>query len=111
MRTVRLVILAVLLVILMVLMAANWNPIDLQLAPPQLMPGLPVLVGVPLALVIVAALLAGIVIGLLMEFIREAKDRRKLSEKRRQVNELRDENARLTKRLQAHGDEIGALTS
>lgn len=111
MRTVRLVILVLLLVVLMILMAANWTPIELRLAPPQLFPGLPVLSAVPLALVIVAALLAGILIGLLMEFAREAKDRRKLSEKRRQVNELRDENARLVKRLETQGDEIGALTS
>lgn len=109
MRTLRLVILVVLLLALMIIMAANWTPVDLHLAPSKVLPGLPVLTGVPLAMVIVAALLAGFIIGLLIEFIREAKDRRKLTEKRREVGSLRDENARLARRLEERGDEIGAI--
>ena len=111
MRTVRLTIAVVLLVAVMVLMAANMAPVDLYLVPQKFAPGLPYLSNVPLAMVIVATLLVGIIIGFLMEFAREAKDRRSLAEKRREVGELRERNATLTQRLEDQGDEIGALSN
>ncbi len=111
MRTVRLIIAIVLLLIVMILMAANMTPVELFLVPQKILPGLPSLTGVPLALIIICALLTGIVIGFLMEFAREAKDRRQLAEKRTEVGALRDENQKLARRLESHGDEIGALTN
>ena len=99
MRTIRLVIAVLLLVVVMVLMSANMAPVDLHLVPQKLALGLPHLSGVPLALIIVVTLLVGIIIGFLMEFAREAKDRRSLAAKRREVGELRERNERLAKRL------------
>ena len=109
MRTLRLIIAVILLLALMVLMAANMTPVDIHLAPEKLKLGLPMLSQVPLALIIVVTLLVGIIIGFLMEFSREAKDRRSLAEKRREVGELRERNERLSRRLEDQGDEIGAL--
>ena len=111
MRTIRLAIVVFLLVCVMVLMSANMAPVDLHLVPQKLQLGLPYMKGVPLALIIVATLLVGIVIGILMEFAREAKDRRSLAEKRREIGELRERNERLAKRLEDQGDEIGALSN
>jgi uncharacterized integral membrane protein len=110
MRTIRLVLIIIIALSLMILAFANMTPVDLRLLPESLMPGLPVLTGIPVAVVIIFALFMGLVLGFLMEFVREAKDRRKLAEKRREVGELRDENSRLVQRLEEHGDEIGAIT-
>ena len=109
MRTVRLVIAALLLLILMVLMAANMTPVELHLLPPKFDLGLPSLKSVPVALIIVCSVLFGIVIGFLMEFARERKHRVKLDQKRAEVGALQDENRRLAKRLERHGDEIGVI--
>lgn len=109
MRTIRMVIVVLILVAVMILMAANMTPVDLHLLPEEFAPGMPTLSGVPVALIIVLALLTGILIGLLMEFARESKHRRRLDQKRREVSELRDENAVLAKKLTNQGDEIAAI--
>ena len=99
MRTVRLTIAVLVLLVVMILMAANMTPVELYLAPQKFLPGLPTLKGVPVALIIIVALLTGILVGFLMEFARAAKDRRKLAEKRRELSDLRDENLKLARRL------------
>ncbi len=110
MRTIRLTLVILICIVLMILAVANMTPVDLRLAPESVVPGLPSLKSVPLAVIIILALLTGLLLGFLMEFAREAKDRRKLEEKRRLVGQLREENSRLTQRLEAHGDEVGAIT-
>lgn len=110
MRTVRYVIAAIILIAVMVLMAANMTPVDLHILPEEFAPGLPVLAAVPVALIIVVALLTGILIGLLMEFARESKHRRRLDQKRREVSDLREQNAKLARKLTQHGDEVVAIT-
>ena len=110
MRTIRMVIAVLILIAVMVLMAANMTPVDLHLLPAKFAPGMPVLANVPVAIVIVASLVTGIVVGLLMEYAREAKHRRRLDSKRREVSELRDQNAQLAKKLDHQGDEIAAIT-
>lgn len=109
MRTIRAVIAILILVAVMILMAANMTPVELHILPERFAPGLPTLQSVPVALIIVVALLAGIVIGFLMEFAREAKHRRRLNLKRREVSELRETNAQLAGKLTHQGDEIAAI--
>ena len=109
MQTIRWVIAILILIAVMILMAANMAPVELHLIPERFAPGLPTLPGVPLALIIVVALVAGILIGFLMEFARETKHRRRLSQKRREVASLRDENAILARKLGDQGDEVAAI--
>ena len=109
MRTLKLAIIILIAICLMVVMTANMTPVNLHLLPERFAPGLPTLQSVPLALIIVVVLVAGIIVGMLMELLRESKFRRRLDEKRREVSTLRDENAKLAQRLAQHGDEVGAL--
>lgn len=109
MRTIRTVIALLILLGVMILMAANMTPVELHLIPERFAPGLPTLPNVPVALIIVVALLAGIAIGFLMEFARETKHRRRLDQKRREVASLRDENASMARKLTDQGDEIAAI--
>ena len=110
MRTVKYAIILLIAIALMVVMAANMTPVELHLIPERFAPGLPTLPGIPIALVIVVAFLAGIIFGLLMEYVREGKHRRRLNEKRREVSDLRDTNAKLAKRLTDKGDDVAAIT-
>ena len=109
MRTIRLIAAALIIIAVMVLMTANMTPVDLHLLPERFVPGLPSLKAVPVALIIAVALLAGICIGFLWEYAREAKHRRRLDQKRREVASLRDQNAALSAKLDGQGDEISAI--
>lgn len=111
MRTIKLVLVVLIGIALMLVMAANMNPVTIYLIPESFAPGLPALTEIPLAWIIVAAFVGGLVLGMLMELIREGKFRRRLDLKRREVSELRDENVRLAKRLSAHGDDVAAIGS
>jgi uncharacterized integral membrane protein len=105
MRTIKLVVLGVLAVILVLLGVSNTTAVDLHLLPPALGEGYS-LTGVPLAMVIAAALLLGILLGLAMEFVRERKHRSAAGDGRREIAELRAEVTRLRRRLD---DETGSL--
>ncbi len=111
MRTIKLIILVIIGLALMLLLAANMAPVDLHLLPAALNVDLFSLTGVPLSMVIVAAVLVGFLIGLLMEFLREGKHRSNLARKRRELNELREENARLAARLEESGNELAVIAA
>ena len=109
MRTIRYAIAVVIGLAVMLILAANMSPVDLHIVPAAL--GIPFfsLSGIPLALVIVLALLVGIFFGLLIEFFRESKHRAKLAEKRRELARLRDENERLAQRLGEDPEELSLI--
>jgi len=111
MRTIKLVILSVIALGLMLLIAANMAPVDLHLLPAALGINLFSMTGVPLSLVIVAAIALGFIIGLLIEYLREGKHRTNLARKRREIAELREENARLAALLEEKGDEIAVIAA
>lgn len=108
MRTIKLIVLGVLAVILVLLGVSNTETVDLHLLPPTLGTGFS-LTGVPLPVVIAAALLLGILIGLAMEFIRERKQRRVSGDRRREVAELRAEVTRLRGKLDDESDQLPRL--
>ncbi|MEM7745453.1 MAG: LapA family protein [Pseudomonadota bacterium] len=110
MRTLKYAVIIVIAIALMIVMAANMAPVELHLIPERFAPGLPVLAGVPIALVIVCAFVGGLIIGMLMEMIRERKYRQRLEDKRREVASLKDENGKLSKRLTELGDDVAAAT-
>lgn len=109
MRTLKLVVAIIVALVLMVIVAANMDPVALELWPSQFGVGTFGVSGVPLALVIFAALAIGFVIGELVEFTRERKYRAQLSEQRRQLAALREENDRLLRRTGARDDELALI--
>jgi uncharacterized integral membrane protein len=106
MRTIKLIVLGVVAVILIAVGVANMAAVDLYLLPAALFGDGFSIKGIPLALVIMAAVLLGIVVGLVIEFLREGKLRRNAEEKRREIAELRQENTRLRARLRGHEDDL-----
>ena len=109
MRTLKLVIAVILALALMIVVAANMEPVDLELWPEQFGIGTIGLYGVPLALVIFIALVIGFVVGELVEWSRERKYRAQLARTHRRIAELETENARLLHRVGAEDDELALI--
>ncbi len=99
MRTVKLIVLGLLAAILIALGVANMAAVDLYLLPAALFGDSFSVKGLPLAVVILAAVLMGIVAGQVIEFLREHKQRRVAEEKRREIVRLREEVTRLRVKL------------
>ena len=106
MRTVKLIVLGLLAVILITLGVANMAAVVLFLLPAALFGDSFSIKGLPLAVVILAAVLMGILIGLVIEFLREHKLRSVAEEKRREIVRLRQEIARLRAKLGDDEDEL-----
>lgn len=106
MRTIKTIVLGLLGAALIILGVSNMAAVDLYLLPPALFGDGWGVTGIPLSVVIIVAVLAGIVIGQLIEFIRERKYRRVAEEKRREIVELRREVARLRAQLGDRADEL-----
>ena len=107
MRTVKLIVLGLLAAILIALGVANMAPVDLYLLPASLFDDqFGIKDTIPLAVVILAAVLMGILIGLVIEFLREHKLRRVAEEKRREIVRLRQEIARLRAKMGDRDDEL-----
>ena len=106
MRTVKLIVLGLLAVILIALGVANMAVVDLFLLPAALFGDSFSIKGLPLAVVILAAVLMGILAGLVIEFLREHKQRRVAEEKRREIVKLRQEVTRLRTRLGDREDDL-----
>ncbi len=107
MRAIRTVFLLILAVILVVLALANRQPVTLSLKFTDYLPGPSVTL--PLFLVVVLALMAGIAIGLIWEWLRESRQRseaaslaREVANLQREVQGLRDDHA-------APADEVLAI--
>ena len=106
MRTVKLIVLGLLAVILIALGVANMAVVDLFLLPAALFGDSFSIKGLPLAVVILAAVLMGILAGLVIEFLREHKQRRVAQEKRREIVRLRQEVSRLRAKLGDGEDDL-----
>ncbi len=108
MRTIKTALAVVIGLALMLIMAANMAKVELHLLPSALANEGWTLTS-PLSVVIVAAVGAGFVLGLLIEFMREAKHRTRLAEKRAEIARLKAENARLSKQAGVDTDELALL--
>lgn len=109
MRTLKLIIAVILGLALMIVVAANMEPVDLELWPEEFGIGTIGIYDVPLALVIFAALAIGFLVGELVEWSRERKYRAQLSRAHRRIAELETENARLLHRMGAADDELAVI--
>ena len=106
MRTIKLLILLILAAGLIVLGVANMAPVDLQLLPRSVATPGTTIEQVPLTAILFGAVAIGIVVGFLLEWLREAKHRRLAAEKKREVGRLRSEIARLSTRLGDDSDDL-----
>ncbi|MEM8698003.1 MAG: LapA family protein [Pseudomonadota bacterium] len=99
MRLIKTLFLVIIGAGLVVVGIGNMAPVDVYLLPEMLTGQEFALTGVPLSAVIIAAVLLGLLIGQLMEWLREAKHRRRSSSRGREVAKLQNE---LTKLKRAH---------
>jgi|SRR6056297_781643 len=104
MRTLKLLLLLVVALALIVLGVANMAPVDLHLVPPQVGGPETTLEQVPLTAILFGAVAVGVVVGFLLEWLREAKYRRLAAEKKREAGRLRSELGRLNARADDDAD-------
>lgn len=110
MRTIKLILLAVILLAIVLLGLANRAPVTLHLLPPglaELVPG--AMIDLPLFVVILAAILSGMVLGYLFEYVRESKHRRRAREKQREASQLSTEVSQLRKETNRPKDDVLAV--
>jgi len=106
MRVLKLVLAVIIGLALMIIVAANMEPVDLELWPAQFGIGTLGLYGVPLALVIFVTLAIGFLLGMIVEWNRERSTRACLNRTNRRIAELESENQRLLRRTGAADDEL-----
>ncbi|MEL6198541.1 MAG: LapA family protein [Pseudomonadota bacterium] len=94
-RLVRYAVLLLICVVLVVVGVANMQGVTLHLLPEGILASPPSLPGVPLSLVILAAMLLGFIVGEIFEWVRETKFRREVKTRGKEIQHLRAENARL----------------
>jgi len=106
MQTIKLIVLGMLAAILIALGVANMAAVDLYLLPAKLFGDTFSIKEIPLAAVILAAVLLGILVGLVIEYLREHKQRRVANEKRREIVQLRQEVTRLRAKMGDQGNNL-----
>lgn len=114
MRTIKIILLAVLAVALVVLALANSQMVELRLLPVELGAylGIDISVRLPMFLVLTGAVLVGLIIGFLWEYIREHKHRAAARVERREKEQMKREIDRLpaeTRPAREPGDDIVAI--
>ena len=111
MRYIRYAFLAILAIVLVSVSLANRGMVTIKLMPD----GLAELVGpnpaitLPVFLVILGGIVAGLIIGFVLEWMREHKHRRNASVKAREVHKLEREVGRLKTEKHQGKDEVLAL--
>lgn len=109
MRTIKLILLALILIAIVVLALANRQMVTLNLLPGGLAGILPATREVPLYLVSLASIAVGLLLGYILEWLREYKHRRRAAEKAREAAQLNREVDRLRKQTNKHEDDVLAL--
>jgi lipopolysaccharide assembly protein A len=109
MRLLRLVILGLILVAIVVLALANRGPVTLNLLPEGLSRLMPLSVQLPLFVVILLSIVTGMILGYLLEWLREHKHRRRASQKAREVERLGRDVDRLRRQTGRAEDDVLAL--
>lgn len=99
MRTLKLALMTVIILVLILVMTANMSPVALRLMPDVMGEDLLTIPQVPLAVVIIGAVMVGFLLGVLLEYVRESKHRKRLDQARREVGALREENDELAAKL------------
>ena len=111
MRYIRYAILATLVIILLTVALANRGPVTIQVLPEDIA-GLAqwnYVITIPLFGVVFGAVGFGILLGFVLEWIREARFRSEVSKRKRQVKELKREVNSLKVEKNEGKDEVLAL--
>ena len=109
MRTLKLLLLGLILVAIVVLALANREVVTLHLLPEGMERVMPLSIQLPLFVVSLLSIVAGMVIGYLLEWLREHKHRRRASQKAREAAQLNREVERLRKDSGRPEDDVLAL--
>ena len=108
-RFIKLVLLAVVMIAIIVLALANSETVTLHLLPEGVKWILPLSVDLPMFAVILASVLTGMLLGYILEWVREHKHRRAAAERARQASKLSREVETLKKRHMTTEEEVLAL--
>ena len=109
MRQIRFAILGLLMLAVIVLCLANSTVVTLNLLPGSLASILPVSINLPLFVVILAAVMLGLLIGYVLEYIREHKHRKTASQKKREADALSRQVTDLKKKAGQNDDDLAFL--
>lgn len=111
MRLVKLVILAVLAVVLAIIALANRGPMTFRLLPDELarLAGFNWQISLPVFVVLLGAVLAGVALGFVWEWAREHKHRVTARTERQERQRLEREVKKVAPPSQAGGDDILAI--
>ncbi|HSF92550.1 MAG TPA: LapA family protein [Paracoccaceae bacterium] len=88
MRYIRYAFLGAMLLALVLIALANRQTVELALLPEQLAGFFPVSINLPLFVVVMLSVLAGLMAGYVLEYFREHKHRAEASRKRREAAKL-----------------------
>jgi lipopolysaccharide assembly protein A len=108
MRFIKWTLLVIILVAIVLLAVANREIVTVDLLPPALAPILPWSVEMPLFLVSLISIGVGLVLGYILEWLREHRYRRRAAEKAREAERLSREVNRL-KQTNRPEDDVLAL--
>lgn len=100
---------AVLMLVLILLALANREMVTLAVLPTQLSGLFPVSIRLPMFVVIMLSMLAGLLVGYVLEYFREHKLRREAAAKKREAESLAREVEALKKQAGTQEDDVLAL--
>ncbi len=111
MRYIRYAILALIAVALIVIAMANRSVVEVKALPLDManIVGLNLVFEVPLFVVIFAGILGGLILGFVLEWIREARERAAAARQAREMERLKAEVKRLKNEKHEGKDEVLAL--
>jgi uncharacterized integral membrane protein len=109
MRVIKFVLLAVILAGIVLLAVANREPVTVEVMPEGLASIFQWSITVPLYAVGLASVLTGLVVGYILEWLREHKHRREAAVKSREAAKLNREVGRLRRETNKPEDEVLAL--
>lgn len=108
-RNIKLVVLAIIMLAIVTLALANRDPVTLHVLPGGFRYLAPYDLEVPLFLVILVSIFAGLLIGYILEWLREHKHRRLAAEKQREASKLKQEVTTLKRKTMSEADELLSL--
>lgn len=109
MRTLKILLLALILVVVVVLSLANRGDVTLHLLPADMATVMPLSIEVPLFVVSLVSIVVGMVVGYLLEWLREHKHRRNARVKGKEAAKLQRDMQKLRKEANKPEDEVLAL--
>jgi len=111
MRLIKFLFLAIILIGIVLISVANRDMTTVHLLPEQLADFAPFLTSItlPLYVVLILAIGVGLILGYILEWLRERKHRRAVGQNKREVSRLESEIANLRKKTGEGEDDVLAL--